>query len=395
MKNISKILVAVIFMWNLSSVYAQDKPTHKNLISGYAFTNLEKSENGDAQFEVGFNPIFLWSINDNILFESELEFELEEGQTNIALEYAQILYRVNPYITLGVGKFLSPTNIFAERFHPAWINKLPTMPLGFSGHGGVQIISGTQVGAQLRGGIPAGSMKIVYSAYVSNGPALNIEEEEVAPTAPALNTGLGNIYNEGGHEEGGHGNAHTGTLNFNNIPDNNGNKAVGGRIGFIPFPELEIGVGFESAKVGAKDTEFEDLSAVTNVVDLSYVSDVRFLAGRIDIKGQAVWLNVDNPNTEQLNFDNKSNAYYAQLAYQPYNVKNEFLQNFEFVIRYDKIDLPEGSEFNTDQNRITAGLNYWLNHSSVLKFAYETITSTHEDGDETENGIILQMSMGF
>jgi len=381
------------------SLMAQKEPSHKFLLSGYGFTNLEKEENGDAQFEVGFNPIFLWSINNQILFESELEFELEDNSTVVALEYAQILYIANAYMTFGVGKFLSPNNIFSERFHPAWINKLPNMPLGLSSHGSAQLLSGTQVGLQIRGGIPAGSMKFVYAVYVSNGPALNTEEEihDTTGLPKSNNSGssFSTITSEGGGEEGDHGVAATGTLSFANIPDNNSDKGIGGRIGFLPVPELEIGYGLETARVGTDDTEFSGVRSFNNVVDLSYVQDLKSLSGRIDIRSQLTWLNVDNPGIDHLNYDNKSTAWYAQLAYQPYYVESSFLKNIELVARYDQIDLPEEAELNIDQKRITVGLNYWLNHSTVFKFAYGNTTSQHEDKSESESTFIFQLAMGF
>ncbi|GBD87360.1 hypothetical protein BMS3Abin03_01292 [bacterium BMS3Abin03] len=365
------ILISVLLL--SQNLFSQDSPTHKFLLGGYGFTNLEKEENQNAQFEVGFNPIFLWTINKNILFESELEFELEDNSTAVALEYAQIMYIANAYMTFGAGKFLSPNNIFAERFHPSWINKLPGMPLGLSGHTGVQLLAGTQVGLQVRGGIPAGSTKFVYALYISNGPSLNIDDGA----------------------EGGHHAAPTGTLNFDNIPDNNGNKAIGGRIGFLPFPELEIGYGFETARVGTENTEYSDVKAFTNILDLSYVRDIKSLAGRIDIRSQVTLLSIDNPGTALLNYENNSTAWYAQLAYQPYYIESSFLQNLEFVVRFDQLDLPEGAELNVDKKRIAGGINYWINHSTVLKFAYESTTSDYVVESETESAFIFQVAMGF
>ena len=392
------IIVTLFLIIIFSHVtFAQNEPSHKFLLSGYGFTNLEKEENGDAQFEVGFNPIFLWSINNQILFEGELEFELEDNTTAMALEYAQILYVANEYITFGAGKFLSPNNIFSERYHPAWVNKLPNMPLGLSSHGTTQLLSGTQIGAQIRGGIPAGSMKFVYSVYVSNGPALNVEEEDHdttgLPKSNSSGSGFNNITSEGG--DGDHGAATTGTLSFGNIPDNNSDKGIGGRIGFLPVPELEIGYGFETAKVGTDDTEFSDVRSFNNVVDLSYVQDIKSLAGRIDLRSQYTWLNIDNPGIDHLDYENKSTAWYAQIAYQPYYLESTFLKNWELVARYDQIDLPEEAELNIDQKRITVGLNYWLNHSTVLKFAFGSTTSEHEDETETESSFIFQLAMGF
>ncbi|GMR25248.1 MAG: hypothetical protein BMS9Abin39_0532 [Ignavibacteria bacterium] len=387
-----KILITFILFFILSfSLMAQKKETtHKFLLSGYSFTNLEIEGDKAAQFEIGFNPIFLWSIRKNMLFEGELEFELEDNSTNVALEYAQFLYIANAYITFGVGKFLSPNNIFAERYHPAWMNKLPNMPLGLSGHGGVQLVSGTQVGVQIRGGISAGSSRIVYALYVSNGPTLNIDEgDTLGGNLQKINAPT----DEGG--EGGHGPGATGTLAFHNIPDNNSNKAIGGRIGFVPFPELEIGYGFETARVGTDDTKYSDVRSLNNILDLSYVQDIKSIAGRVDVKSQVTFLNVDNQGTGLLNYENNSTAWYAQLAYQPYYIKNSFLKNLEVVARYEQIDLPKEAELNTDKNRITVGLNYWINHSTVIKFSYGSITSEHEDEDETESLYVFQVAMGF
>jgi hypothetical protein len=371
---------------------AQNEPSHKFLLSGYGFTNLEIEGDSPAQFEIGFNPIFLWSINKDIFFESELEFELEDNTTAIALEYAQIMYIANAYMTFGAGKFLSPNNIFAERYHPAWINKLPNMPLGLSGHSGAQLVAGTQVGVQVRSGIPVGSSKIVYALYVSNGPALNIDESDLDPP-PGVLQKINTLDDEGG--EGGHSAAATGTLSFDNIPDNNSDKAIGGRIGFIPFPELEIGYGFETARVGTDDTEYSDVRAFTNVIDLSYVQDIKSIAGKLDIRSQVTLLNIDNPKTGLLNYENNSSAWYAQLAYQPYYLENSFFKNLELVARYDQIDLPTEAELNTDQNRITVGLNYWLNESTVFKFAYGSTTSEFDNESETESSYVFQLAMGF
>ncbi len=108
-----------------------------------------------------------------------------------------------------------------------------------------------------------------------------------------------------------------GTLNFNNIPDNNENKAVGGHIAYFLIPGLEIGYGFETARVGTDDTEFRDVRSLNNVVDLAFVKDASSLKGRLDIRSQYIWLKVDNPDMHPLEYDNKSSAWYGQIAYQP------------------------------------------------------------------------------
>ena len=130
---------------------------------------------------------------------------MEDGSTTVALEYADVSYLLNDYITLGAGKFLSPFGIFRERLHPKWINKLPNQPLGYAS-GASRLAPSTQIGAQVRGGIPLiGDSKMGYTLYASNGPILQ--------------TAANNA----------------GQISFKNTDDNSGNKAFGGRIGFLPI----------------------------------------------------------------------------------------------------------------------------------------------------------------
>lgn len=382
-----KILVLIFLSIFAFQVLFAQSPTHKFMVTGYGFTNLEKEENEAAQYEVGFNPIFLYSIDNRFFFESEVEFELEEEGTDISLEYAQLFYVFNKYITFGAGKFLSPNNAFFERLHPAWINKLASLPFGVSGHGGVQLLAGTQLGLQVRAGIPVGPTKLTYALYVSNGPALNIDEEDSTQFGKGATGG-----EEGGH---GHGVGASGTLNFNNIPDNNKDKAVGGHVAIFILPELEIGYGFETARVGTDGTEFENVRSFNNVVDLAFVKDVNSIKGRLDIRGQFISLNIDNPGIPPLEYENNSTSWFGQLAYQPSHVNNSFFKNIEVVGRYDQLNLPKEAELNVDQKRVAVGLNYWLNHSSVFKFTLESLKSELADESETESRFIFQFAMGF
>ena len=107
------------------------------LLTGYGFGNyVFRGKHGNQNertntFQAGFNPIFLYRLNDWIFFEGELEIEIENGETEVGLEYAQANVFLNDYMTLGAGKFLLPFGEFIERVHPAWINKLVTPPLPY------------------------------------------------------------------------------------------------------------------------------------------------------------------------------------------------------------------------------------------------------------------------
>ena len=124
------------------------------LLTGYAFGGFTKREGEPSTFSAGFSPILLWQLSDRLFFEGELEIELENDETEIHLEYAHLTYLLNDYISVGIGKFLTPFVQFPDRLHPAWINKLPDFPLPFQEEGG--LIGFSQVGAEVRGAIPLG-----------------------------------------------------------------------------------------------------------------------------------------------------------------------------------------------------------------------------------------------
>src|ERR1051326_4681500 len=79
---------------------------------------------GHNFFTATFNPIFLWKLSDKLLFEGELEVELEGSEASVALEMAHLSYVANDYVTISAGKFLNPIDYFVERQHMAWVNKI-------------------------------------------------------------------------------------------------------------------------------------------------------------------------------------------------------------------------------------------------------------------------------
>ena len=375
MKNIRFILFSIITLifcfasQNLpqdntdlkSQIQKFQSGSHQFMVTGYALTNFIKPQNEPSQFETGFNPIFLYKANDRLFFEAEIELEIEDGEQNITLEYAQILYTLNDYLIFGAGKFLNPANYFIERLHPGWINKLPTMPMFVGHHGGLQ--AGQHLGFQLRGGTPIKGSKIEYAFFMSMGPTLDLND---------------------------------GFIDFKNYEDNNNNKGIGLKFGFLPIPELTIGYAFENATVGEENTQFENVSATTHVVDFSYAKDISGLKGTIDLKAQVVWLNIDNPNIAPLTFENNSNGGYAQIAFRPGNVDNDFFKNLEIVYRYDWTDKPDNAPENELVKRSTIGINYWLSSSSLFKFAYENKDTVLPGGSTTnEHRFVGQIAFGF
>lgn len=330
------------------------------LLTGYGSAGFTAQHGHDSFFSASFNPIFLWKLSDRLLFEGELELELEGSETGLALEYAQASYLLNDYMTIGVGKFLNPTNYFVQNQHPAWINKLPDKPLAvYDG-----LAPETMVGAQIRGAIPIGSTVVEYSVFGANAPRL-ITEGDIETL---------------------------GTFEYNNFDNEDGHIAFGGHVGFIPIPQLEIGYGIEHSTVGPRDRA---VNANIHSVDLNVTDDSEILKGLLTFRAQWVWSSVGSytyaTESGPISFSNNRNGGYAQISYRPSRV-DHFVKDLEAVVRFDLLNqrnAPGGYE----ERRWTVGLDYWLTPSTVFKAAYEW--DSKSDGFPGQNSFMLQVATGF
>lgn len=345
--------------------------------TGFNFMNAE-GEKESSYVGSAFAPIFLFKHSDKLMFEAELEFGLENNELEIGLEYADVMYVLNKNMTVRAGKFLLPFGTFMERLHPAWINRLPTRPLGF-GHDGIAPSSG--IGVELRGAFDLGGPKLNYSVYSTNGPRLKDGSEEP--------------------EE-------AGMLMFQNFEDNNTSKAFGGRIGLLPFADSSTELGFSAYStngVGETDSVYEDVGAFLYAVDFAFVKQIPAIKGFVDIKGQYNNSNIDDAiftethedgDEEEYTFDNKSNSFYTQLSYRPTMASSDFLKKLELVGRYSNFNAPEGAEWEEQSDQFAFGLNYWLTWRSVIKVAYQTTDSVGgHDGGGTTNGLFIHWAIGF
>ena len=347
----------------------QKKSSHTGfLLTGYGNTSFISDKKSNTFGDLGFSPIFLWRPNEHFFFESELEMEYEDGQLKLNLEYVNINCVLNKYITFRFGKFLSPFGTFQNYYHPSWINKLPLAPLGV-GHDGIG--PGSEIGAALAGGIPLGSSKINYTIYVSNGPTLNLGDTEPG-------------------EEG--------NLMYENYTDNNKSKAIGGRLGLLPFlnSSFELGASFQTANVGDAGSAYENVNAMLYAFDFNYVKQLDFLKGTVDAKAQWNFVNLekaiyidhdDSTGKSMYTYDNKRDVYYAQLAYRPTMIQNKVIKNFEMVIRFSSLNLPENAKENKDVTQLIFGLNYWANWRTVFKAAYQP--------DKDNPRFWFQLALGF
>lgn len=347
---------------------AEERAQTKWHLAGYADVGFVSSneEGPEDSFEVGrFNPGFHWLYQDILMFESELEFALEDGETETSMEYADLNFYVNDRLTLVAGKFLSPVGQFQERLHPSWINKLPDAPAGF-GHGGAQPLS--EVGVQARGGVPFGDSVLTYAVAVGNGPRLGDHGPELE-----------------GFEE-----------------DNNSNKAVSGRLGFLPVPNLEVGASLltgtagEGAGPAEADLDLWGLDAAYTAgpwsVRAEYLNSE--LAGELGgEEGEHAALRLAEEAIEEVGHDEEEGiatetefeAWYVQIARR--------FGDWEPVARYSEFTVEGNPEFGEDaRSEWSAGLNYILAPSAIAKVAYQSVDPDH--GEEYER-VLVQFSYGF
>jgi hypothetical protein len=330
--------------------------TTKFLLTGGAITSFVAPEHQPSSFSAEFDPIFLWKMSERLSFEAEVPISVDGS---VELEYADIAYVANDYLTIQAGKFKSPFGLFNPRFDPAWINKFADAPMIYDDGSPELMIPHEQVGVNFTGATDAGPTKIRYAVFTGN----NLEVE---PKDPAT----------------------FGTVFKSSDFSNNNDKTIGGRLGFLPVPYLEIGA---SAQYSSNVFPRGDHTAYGRILglDASMNRDFDPLLGTIDIKTEFVWTRVaphtyatiaaDGTETDVAFNHNHRSGCYAQLAYRPTRVCQKWVKNLEVGVRYDHItnpsatpDTPPDAQFQrVSHDRWTVGLNYYLEPSTVLKADYE------------------------
>lgn len=321
--------------------------------AGYAEAGYTDAKRRPGFFDVArFNPAFHYQYQDLVLFDAELEVTVaKNGTTETGLEFATISLLLHDYAALYAGKFNSGIGQFRQNLHPGWINRLPSVPVGF-GHD--QAAPTSEVGAGVRGAVPFGSMRATYDVWLGNGPRLELnaagDEIEMIEATGAT----GNDVNK---------------------------KVWGGRIGLLPLPKLELGLSAARGDVAVVQAGVAEALRAYRV----FGADAAYQVGRLDLRAEYVEQKVGELAASVAPQGGRWKAGYVQAAYRFEAAK------WEGVLRYGDFKTPHADQ---NQKQWVAGLNYWFAPNLVAKAAYESnkgLVDTPTDA----NRLLLQLAYGF
>lgn len=341
-------------------------PASNFLIKGDASATFESKEHFNNTFLAVASPVFYWRYKDRFLYAMKLTLELKNHDTHVDLDYTTINYVMNDYLTIRGGKFILPLGFWREKMIQSWINYLPNAPLPYAIPGG-PIIPPADIGIDVRGAIPLNrchnpkkpSMVLTYDFWVGNGP----DEKD-------------------------------GKLHFgNNYPDNNNNKAYGGRISFRPWPFREIGIsgmrgqwnnkGHHEHSNGKKELFY---NALVFEWDWRLWHYFRFL-------GEYMWTKHDaikNPNKKIHSHEIYERGVWAQGCLDMEITHLKIMKNFELIARYASVD--STLKFRTCQ-QLSLGIDYYIDNQMLVKASYD-INQGHTSSTRN-NTFWIQWAYGY
>lgn len=327
----------------------------QTLLSGYGAIGYGIDTEGENpnDFSAGASLVPLVGIDDDLLFEGEIEFSLHDQSTLVSLEHASVHYLGFESLRLTAGKFHLPFGVW---HHTNWVNRMPSPPLLYEDAHGEPPSEGLlpilfDLGGMAEWTLPFGMMTSI-TGWVSQGPRAGVAhghsdeeahggeepppegEEEEESLVPALAYG-------------------------SNYEDNNGTKMFGARLRtMLPGGIMLAGSGYRAAYDEAADL---NVTGYNLSVMWSPGDDFRPM---FDFRGEMIWLDQEFLHHDELEAVDHG-GYYLQLSRR--------FDAVEPVVRWSALPEVEAGHdiFQESHRQLAVGVNYWLKPSSPLKIAYQ------------------------
>jgi NTP pyrophosphatase (non-canonical NTP hydrolase) len=340
------------------------------VIAGDANFGFSAQRKSDSTFFADMSPLILWQpVDSKFLIETAFDLgiggaDVTSENTTVTLNLADISYEVCDNFVVGGGLFAVPFGQYHNHFDPPWIDKFPDDPLAFDA-----IAPISEVGFFAKGVIPSGTTRWTYDIYAANGPNLITNDPNAA-----------------------------GQLNFNDYTDLNNNKAVGGRIGFLPFDDMDLGYSLQFSQPNPDG--FQRVYNFAQAADFHWKPLVKPLGGKFDLAAEWIWSDLSAATYDPTGslgfgpskFSNDQQGGYVSLGYRATEADNKILQNLEYLVRYDSLRTPLDVPGGEHESRLTLGVDYWVTSYIVVKTAYEI---DNKKVGPDQNAFILQIGVGL
>jgi hypothetical protein len=127
-------------------------------------------EGGQTSLNTTIAPVILVPFGEKWLVESRATFEGDferqngsfVGPVEKQVDYLELDYVANKYLTVTAGRFITPFGIYSERLYPVWVRNLQTEPFILA------LEESSSNGFMLRGGVALNkSVVLNYATYFS------------------------------------------------------------------------------------------------------------------------------------------------------------------------------------------------------------------------------------
>ncbi len=373
------LLIVTSSAGGLRDTCAQDGPSGvSTFLTGYGAVRYDAVVEDDRRhdFQALFAPVVLARVTDDVLVESEIEFELEGSGTEVFLEHAQIHYLGWERVQLTAGQFHLPFGLW---MHPSWVNRMPQPPLLYADTHGFAPREALlpvlfDLGAMARGKVTLNrAWSLTGALWISQGPEIASEEDgedEHGHTHGKRSEPSDEDHGDLPPDED-HGHLPPDVDYGINFSDNNTNKMIGARLRLMHMNGFLVHASGYFAKY---DPEGRLAVSGLNI-------SAKWQPMPFDVRAEAVLIRQEfsvHGGTKAVS----RGGYYLQASRR--------FAALEPITRWSHLPKStfDGDAVQDERRQLSLGLNYWLKPSIPIKAAY-LWNLDHTDG------LMVEWAFGF